>query len=1428
MSLLQELAVENSIYVNGKIQDVLVTIEKEVQDLEQKIADTQTETLEYVDEKFEKAVKDFVTQSEYAKDLADLNDKIDSNYETLDEKKIDKIESAENLEKVRHELINITDELDDRKIDKILAQKLIDDLNAALTDTINTLRISLQDQIDNLKLTKADKDTVQAELANIKDLISREVNRATESEEEITDNLNTEISRAKNQESILNTSIKNEIIRATDAELNITNNLNSEISRAKAKEQDLQDQIDENDTKIHTDLNDEISRAKAVEADLQDQITENNNTLTFNLSQEEQSRIASDIALKNELSTQTERIDSMLALSTTDKDSFKEIVDFIEAVDLENDTAFAGYVVSNNKAVQDLDDRLESEIIRAKTSEDVIQNQLNIETARASKREKEIALELEDEIVRASDSEKVLDTKISDENDRAVEEERYLQEQIDDCNSKHKANYLKLDDRIENEIIRATDSESTIQNSVNIETARASKREKEITIDLENEIQRAKTEENKISDNLDNEIDRAKVKEEYLGSLISQENIRATKEENYINSRVDQEISRAKGVENDLQDQIDVLEEDCITKNDILSVKLDQELLTSRTNENSLREDIINENKRAKEEEIQLNKKIETETTRAILEEQRLQTEINEKHRLCILETDKINTDLTIEKSRIDSILTASTADKTTFTEIVNFVNSINLDSDTHLPALISEIKAIIKDVDNKVILEIARASREEGSIKAELIEKILEIIESISGIDTKVENETTRSKNVEQILENLLTDHGVKLEKTKNDIKDLDVKFERKYKSLDSETIENIEELKSALDLKDVKFSNLLNEKTKNINEIEAKLKADYDFKFDDFGKKHLTLEERLNQTETKLSTTETILDTNTESVLLKLKEAEEKITGLNEKIFELENIDIDEKVKKTDSIKGLKDYLNNLNNDFTYVHRRVKYFDNWLKTDTIEETTNNNEEIAVINTLSNNNKEKLKQVVEDIEAINNSLDSLSAQIAQLSNLEIPEAYNDSEVRSLITKEEERAITKELELEEEVIKVKDQITSIIDGSTMDLNSFAEVIDYINSIDIENKDISDLITANRERLSSLETKTEALTQVLSDLNTIKDTLEDVQSKNINLEQAIAENAASTSALKIDSISRTDVLTDNIVTLTSDLNELDVKLSNLINSGISGNVVEYDDSDIKEKIEKEEKRAIAAEKILDNKIEDEIKRSTDKELELENNFNDILTGRKIVSKASNASTLNGKPITDLVLKTDYVGLAEDGKALDISGNILSLTNSNGFIETVELPIQETSSNSSTNLPELRTEKNTLRSSQYITVKNTDWQNMRSIVLDAGVYNFNISTENYVNNWRTDYTDVDEFIGQALVLPQGDFDSYGSLTKSTYNDEIYKSKDTNMFNLMDCTQDDYNNTSGQIVLKERQEVRIMLRSLIRDKITFLIKTQLYKLK
>ena len=63
---------------------------------------------------------------------------------------------------------------------------------------------------------------------------------------------------------------------------------------------------------------------------------------------------AADLVLDGKITTEKERIDAILLSAGANTDTFAEIVSLINSVDTENDSAFAGYVLSNDAAVSAL------------------------------------------------------------------------------------------------------------------------------------------------------------------------------------------------------------------------------------------------------------------------------------------------------------------------------------------------------------------------------------------------------------------------------------------------------------------------------------------------------------------------------------------------------------------------------------------------------------------------------------------------------------------------------------------------------------------------------------------------------------------------------------------------------------------------------------------------------------------------------------------------------------------------------------------------------------------------------------------------------------------------------------------------------------------------------------------------------------------
>jgi hypothetical protein len=105
------------------------------------------------------------------------------------------------------------------------------------------------------------------------------------------------------------------------------------------------------DSTLTTNLNNEISRATAAEGVIAAGLAQELLDRAAAVSAEAGLRVSGDNALDAKITTEKNRVDAILSAAGANSDSFAEIVSLINSVDATNDTAFAGYVTSNNAAL---------------------------------------------------------------------------------------------------------------------------------------------------------------------------------------------------------------------------------------------------------------------------------------------------------------------------------------------------------------------------------------------------------------------------------------------------------------------------------------------------------------------------------------------------------------------------------------------------------------------------------------------------------------------------------------------------------------------------------------------------------------------------------------------------------------------------------------------------------------------------------------------------------------------------------------------------------------------------------------------------------------------------------------------------------------------------------------------------------------------
>lgn len=102
------------------------------------------------------------------------------------------------------------------------------------------------------------------------------------------------------------------------------------------------------DSTLTSSLNSEISRATAAEGVIAANLAQEIIDRAAAITSEASARSAADTTLDGKITTEKGRIDAILSASSADADTFKEVVDLINSVDLSNDNALAAAILSIN------------------------------------------------------------------------------------------------------------------------------------------------------------------------------------------------------------------------------------------------------------------------------------------------------------------------------------------------------------------------------------------------------------------------------------------------------------------------------------------------------------------------------------------------------------------------------------------------------------------------------------------------------------------------------------------------------------------------------------------------------------------------------------------------------------------------------------------------------------------------------------------------------------------------------------------------------------------------------------------------------------------------------------------------------------------------------------------------------------------------
>ena len=157
--------------------------------------------------------------------------------------------------------------------------------------------------------------------------------------------------------------MSSEVAAREAADASLATKIDSDMSSEKASARVAADGSLE--AKIDSDMSNEVAAREAADVSLATKIDSDVSSeaslrvagdealtakINSDVSSEASSRVAADATLQSNIDVEKGRIDAILSGASIDLDQFKEIVSFVEEVDLENDNALLAAVSSINTA----------------------------------------------------------------------------------------------------------------------------------------------------------------------------------------------------------------------------------------------------------------------------------------------------------------------------------------------------------------------------------------------------------------------------------------------------------------------------------------------------------------------------------------------------------------------------------------------------------------------------------------------------------------------------------------------------------------------------------------------------------------------------------------------------------------------------------------------------------------------------------------------------------------------------------------------------------------------------------------------------------------------------------------------------------------------------------------------------------------------
>ena len=289
--------------------------------------------------------------------------KADVNKEKQERIKADQILNTE-ITEVKTFLTNsLNEEIKTRIQDNQQLSAKIDNVNKTLTDKITKTDSDLEAEVSRAKsvehglnesIAKEVNDRIASDKA-LDDKFSKEISDETNAREAADDKLNTKIDTVNtNLNSKIDQEIKDRINGDTKTLSDSKTYTNNAVSVESAARVAADDKLNASLTKEINDriasdgnlkFNKDIKNNDGSTPDnLTDAINDVDNKISFEINDVNNKVIKIDQNLKEEIDSVSKKVEAILAGSSTDLDSFKELVDYVNKIDAEDDQALAKFM----------------------------------------------------------------------------------------------------------------------------------------------------------------------------------------------------------------------------------------------------------------------------------------------------------------------------------------------------------------------------------------------------------------------------------------------------------------------------------------------------------------------------------------------------------------------------------------------------------------------------------------------------------------------------------------------------------------------------------------------------------------------------------------------------------------------------------------------------------------------------------------------------------------------------------------------------------------------------------------------------------------------------------------------------------------------------------------------------------------------------